>query len=449
MDKVNHYTDHVSGIYKGCVTIDKISCAAELTLGADGVSIRVFDFNKQLKHDFLETVSLNKMVFQSEFNYYILFGLYLMESSFMQVGRDDGFYDYVFTVQGFAFSRGRLDEHSLYRNISVQGEGIVKWSGYTRKLKSILESGLGGKVPSEEDVVEFERKIPNLGVIGLYYLYTYGGVKGLHTVGIDVKPTMVITFEAPVSLSRLIECYIDLYMFLRFLIGSPIIISNVETQTTYELGVSSTQLYLAEKKSNENISAGMLLPYSSIYRDDLEETFPHCIWDNFYNLNNKVRELVKKYVTYTMVNNNEERFLGFYRIIETMTKEDSYYVDKEELSNLLGLSRKFLARRFPNVSLGGFIREIKRCNGNKNNTESCIRHFINGFPNSIIEGFKLKEISVGEVCASRNKIIHQPLFSESPEKIHKHMNSTEVLIKLAMLRSLGVSDKKLEEIIFY
>ncbi|WP_413740328.1 HEPN domain-containing protein [Sodalis sp. RH14] len=449
MDEINYYKDNISERLKGQVIIDDESYAAELFINVDEIKIRLFDFNSKINRTYIEMMSLHSLVFQKGNGQYLLFGLKLNESSFMTIGTNESFDDYTFFAQGFLYSEGELKNNTLFANLSIYGENIKKWSGYTRKLDKIIECGIGNKLPDKEDCVEFEKDIPSVGAIGLYYSYRYGGLNGLHTVGMSVEPHVTITFETPICLDKLIEHYIDLYMILRFFIGSPLMISNVKTQNCSDYGRNYTQFYLAEKKEGKRaIDISMLLPYSTIYRDDSENSFPESVWENYYNpKNNEIKELIKKYMTYSMIHDNEEKFLGFYRIIEIMTAKKSCYVDAERLSNLLKRSRKLLAKEFPSTSLSEFFRAIKRANKSKQNTESCIHHFIKNLPEIVVERLNIKDINISEICNSRNKIIHQPLFLETPEKIYKHMNTTEELTKLALLIRLGIPEPTLEEII--
>ncbi|EGT5650540.1 hypothetical protein RVW07_000440 [Citrobacter freundii] len=453
MDEIDYYTDNVNECLTGYVTIDGGNYVSELSIDDDGIEIRLLDFNSKMNRAYSEVMALNSILFQKGTRYYLLFGLELHESSFMRMGVDGRFSTYTFSAQGFLYSKSRVNTNSLFTSVSIHGENIKKWSGSTRKLDKIIECGLGfsNKLPNDDDCVEFEKNIDGLGKIGLYYSYRYGGLSGLHTVGMDVEPHVTVSFEKPVGLDRLIENYIDLYMILRFFIGGSLMISNIKTNSVSNYGRENIQIYIKEKKEDhKTINTGMFLTYSTIYHDDSEKNFPDSVWEGYFNPeNHEIKELVKKYVTYSMVHSNEEKFLGFYRMIESMTIRKSCYVDEALLSKLLNRSRCLLAKKFPGAPLGDFIRAIKRTNKSKHNTESCIHHFIKSLPESVVIKLDLKKISINEVCKSRNQIIHQPLFSETPSKIYKHMQATEILTKLALLIRLGVPMQKIEEIICY
>lgn len=449
MKEINHYKDSISEPIKGHITIDEENYFSELSINKNEIKIRIFDLNSNKNINYSEIVSLHSIIFNHGISYYLLFDLKINKISSMSMENNGKFNDYIFLAQGFLHSRRELYQSDLFKNLSVYGDNIKKWSGFSHKLDSILNSSFLNKPPNNEDCIEFERKIQGLGIIGLYYSYRFGQLDDLHTVGMSVEPRITITFEKPVSLDKLIEHYTDLYMILRFFIGDSLMISNVWTQRCLEHSGNHTQFYLAEKKDGKKaINSSMLLPYSTIYRDNSENTFPELIWENYYNPENTdTKKLIKQFMTYSMIHNNEERFLGFYRIIEAMTAEKSCYVDEDRLLKLLDASRGLLAKKLPGTSISKFIRAVKKANRSKSNTQMCIQNFIKKLPNIVVEDLKIKDIDIAAICDSRNKIIHQPLFLETPEKIYNNMNATELLTKLALLIRLGIPNEKLEDLI--
>lgn len=451
LNEDNYYLDSISNCLKGSVELGNQFCVAEMTMADNEIKLRIFDFNGEIKRNYAEMDSLNKITFCSGFDKFLLFGLDLNESLHMKVGNDGRFNDYTYSVQGLIRSKVNLNQSSRFSSISVSGENLKRWTGNTKKLERVIQAGLVNRLPDDNDCTLFEKNIPGLGRIGLYYSFRMGGLDGLHTVGMSVEPNFTITFIDEVDLDELIKCYTDLYMLLRFLIGEPINITYVKIHSYSCLGREGASFYLAEKKGElKRNRSSISIPYSSPYYDDSEKEFPSMIWDGYYSQDNgDIKELIKKYVSYTMVNNNDEKFLGFYRILETMTLKKSSYVDENGLTELLKQNKDIFSAKFPNASISDFFRAIKKANKSKYNTESCIHHFINDFPTLMIEELNLRSVQINDICTSRNKIIHQPLFSESADKIYRFMEVTEALAFLAILSNLGISVKKVEEIALF
>jgi len=454
MNNINYHTSETNEHIKGYVTLDNNSYVAELVIIESKIEIRVFDFNRNINHNTMDMFSLKTIVFHGNLRHYQLFGLALNGYSNMKIGPNNTFTDYSYSASGFLHSKSDLNDINFFTGISIYAEKLKKWTGSTRKLDAVLICGLNNTHPENEHLVEFEKHINSIGNIGLYYSYRLGGLNGLHTVGMSISPHITLKFENASDLDQLIEQYIDLYMILRFLIGDSLDISRINILSEYITSSAfgdGIELFLPEKKTKStNKPQGTFIPYSSVYRDNTEDTFPNIIWGSYYNQNLGInKSLLKKFITYTMVDNNEEKFLGYYRILESITMKTSYYVDESDLEVLLKRARGLLSRKFPNSSMSEFIRAVKRANKNKANTESCIIKFIKSLPPALTEGINLNKLPINEICTTRNKIIHQPLFSASPEVIYRYMEITEALTKLAMLIQLEIPIEKIEEIAYY
>lgn len=453
MKEINFYKDNINEQFKGYVSLNSTRHGAELTVSDNTISIRIFDFNKKLNRKEIDIFSLHQIIFHCGITSYLLFGLDFKTCSFMKLGHDESFDDFSYSAKGFLHTKLDLSRIHKFTGISIHAEKLKAWAGNTRKLDAVIACGLNNTQPNPSDLVEFKKKIKGFGSIGLYYSYVHGGLEGLHTVGMSISPHIILEFENDLVFTDLLEQYIDLYTLLRFVIGNNLelsivtIFSDNDFSNTFERTI---QLYLPEKRTKKpTYPTGILIPYSSMYQNGKEDIFPHMIWDYYYNQDLRTnRALLKKFVSYSMISSTEEMFLGFYRIIETITMKKSCFVEEEKLSVFLNKARGILSKTFPNSSISDFIRAIKRANKSKNNTEKCIRQFIKNLPPHFTESIGLKQLPINKICLSRNNIIHQPLFSESPEKIYKHMQITEALTILALLIELGVTMEKIEEISF-
>ena len=163
MTEVDYFSGNAREYIKGYVTIDRNNCFAELIIHGNEIKIRLLNFNGKLKVEYPDLMRLSHVLFHHGVSCYLLFGLDWNESSFLKIGSDETYNDYSFSAQGFLYSSKYIDELDLYTEIRIYGENIKKWSGCTRKLDSILECGLNGKLPSGNDCFEFEKKIKEIG----------------------------------------------------------------------------------------------------------------------------------------------------------------------------------------------------------------------------------------------------------------------------------------------
>lgn len=448
MKNIKYYRESVDEHRKGVIRVDGEDYPADLKITQSNIEIRFFDFSHKINRDFSGILSLKTAVFNGGGDFFRLFGMELNESSFRFIDPSSSFNDYTYSASGFLYSRADLNDIDMYQGLSFYSNGINNWFGNTEKLNKIINQALVNKMPEQEDLVEFERRIKDVGRVGGYYGYRYGGLDGLHTVGMSVTPHISLHLENKVDLNGLLERYTDLYMLMRFIIGRQLDFTDVKVRTSENIRHRDISLYFPERNSNSSeLHNSMSLVYSSLYNDGSEKKFPLQIFDNYFcGKENEINLLLKKFINYSLIDSDEEKFLGFYRIIERATFKQSYYVDKDKLSVLLDRSRSILQRSFPGSSISKFKRAVIRANGSKESTETCIRHYIKELPEEFVIALGLDKIKVDDLCRIRNNIIHQPFFSVSVSKLHDCMVISKILSLVILMERLGIPYSLIEEV---
>jgi hypothetical protein len=448
MRETDFFHNDVNENYKGLITIDNEKYAAELNVTKSNLEVRFFDFNNKLSRDFSSLNSLETAVFYSGGLFFRFFGMELSKASFRAIGRGDSVNDYTFSAKGFLYSRIDLNDIKLYQAISFYSKGINQWLGNTLKLNKIINESVAGRLPEQEGLVEFKRTIKNVGNLGGYYSYRYGGLGDIYTVGMSVTPHLTLHFENLVDLNGLIDNYVDLYMIMRFLIGDQLYFTSIRIHIEDRSKFANINLYIPERSfSGSALHNSMSFPYSSAYNDDSEKKFPLHIFDNYFSEGvNETKLLLKKFVNYSLVDSDEERFLGFYRILERLTFKQSFYMDETELSMLLEQSKRILQEKLKDSSVSKFKRAVLRANKSKENTETCIRYYIRNMPQEFVARMGLDKIKIDELCKVRNNMTHQPLFSVSGAKLHDCMITSKLLVCIILMSELGVPFNQIEEV---
>lgn len=448
MKDIDFYRDEINEERKGVITIDKEDFAAELKITKFHIEVRFFDFNNRMERDYSSLLKLETAVFCSGGMFFRLLGMVLSGSSFRLIGQANSFNDYKFTAQGLLFSRINLNHIEEYQALSFYSKGIDSWLGNTLKLNRIINDGVVGKLPEQENLVEFERALKSVGVFGGYYSYKYGGLDTIYTVGMSVMPHVTLRFERSVDLNGLIDNYIDLYMLMRFLIGNRLNFTSVNVHLKNSSSQTKIKLYLPEKNNaGSELHNAVSLLYSSAYHDDSEMKFPLHIFDNYYSKEDKeIRLLIKKFISYSLLDGDEEKFLGFYRILEKITFRQSFYADEAELSALLDRAKGILQKKFSGLSVSKFKRAMLRANKSKENTETCVRYYIKSMPEDFVGRMGLNKIKIDELCRIRNSMTHQPFFSVSEAKLHDCMITAKLLVSIMLMGKLGVPYNLIEEV---
>ena len=74
--------------------------------------------------------------------------------------------------------------------------------------------------------------------------------------------------------------------------------------------------------------------------------------------------------------NPEDKFLGFFRILEKLTFKGKEFVDADKLNQLIDKTRLFLYKNLGNKkSVDNFLKRLPKWNKSKYNTEKCIQDF--------------------------------------------------------------------------
>ncbi|MEN4697009.1 hypothetical protein [Pantoea agglomerans] len=448
MKDIDFYRDDINEELKGVITIDNEDYAAELKIKKFQIEVRFFDSNNKMERDYSSLLELESAVFCSGGMFFRLFGMEMSGTSFRLIGQANSFNDYKFTAEGLLFSRVNLNCINEYQTLGFYSKGTDAWLGNTSKLNEIINDGFMGKVPEQESLVEFERALKNVGVVGAYYSYKYGGLGTIYTVGMSVAPHITLRFDHSVDLNGLIDKYIDLYMLMRFLTGDRLNFTSVYVHLKSGFNNEDVKFYLPEKNNTgSKLNNAMSLLYSSSYHDDSEKKFPLHIFENYFSDEDKeINLLIKKFVNYSLIDSEEERFLGFYRILERVTFKQSFYVDEAELSALLDRAKGILQKKFEKLSVSKFKRAIIRANKSKESTETCVRHYIKSMPEGFVNRMRLNEIKIDELCSVRNSMTHQPFFSVSEAKLHDCVITAKLLVSIILMSKLGVSYNLIEEV---
>lgn len=448
MKDIELFRVDVNEHFKGSIKIDNEDYAAELNITKNHIEVRFFDFNNRMSRDYSSLLSLETAVFNGGGLFFRFFGMELSGASFRLIGHVNSFKDYKFSAKGVIYSRSNLNNIESYQAISFYSGGINKWLGNTSKINKIINDSIVSKLPEQADLVEFKRTLKNYGTLGGYYSYKYGGLDGIYSVGMSVTPHITLHFEKLVDLNGLLDNYIDLYMIMRFLIGKHLNFTSVKICAGNQSTHKDINLYLPEKiYSGSELHNAMSFPYSSAYHDASEKQFPLHIFDNYFSEENKeVNLLLKKFINYSLVDSDEERFLGFYRILEMITYKQSFYVDENELSVLLERAKGILQKKFKGSSISKFKRAVLRANKSKENTETCVRRYIKNMPQEFVSRMGLNKIKIDELCKVRNNMTHQPLFSVSESKLYDCMVTSKLLVCIILMSKLGVPINQIEEV---
>ncbi len=136
--------------------------------------------------------------------------------------------------------------------------------------------------------------------------------------------------------------------------------------------------------------------------------------------------------------NPEERFLGYFRILESLCFNKKSYLDEVLLEKLSNRIKPYLIKVFGDKkSVTSFLKGLPRYNNSKYNTQKCILDFYLKIPVLLSGTWKLEKSNIGEICKLRNDITHANDYSISDSRLEENVKFIEVLLVFSLFEKLA------------
>jgi len=146
--------------------------------------------------------------------------------------------------------------------------------------------------------------------------------------------------------------------------------------------------------------------------------------------------------------NTEDRFLGYFRVIESLTRKQKEYLDPEKLNDLLIRSKPFLHKKFKDKkNVNSFIKGITRYNKSKYNTAKCIQDFYNEIPSATTKYWKYQKHDIQKICQLRNDITHANDYQITNQELYLITCFIELLLIFALALQLGIKPENCAEFV--
>jgi hypothetical protein len=381
------------------------------------------------------------LICKSQNRTFILIGLRYVSFRTITIpdqNKDIRFFEYVFEVDHVIFSPTNLYENNSILSISIHSDAIEKWIGNTETQEEIIRS-YHSKEPGFYSPPEFVQKLNDLGKICVEYNLPIHSSSSDFSSGINFPPTLSLRLDYSIHFNQLNKIYSNIYSLMAFFIGNDFSVELV--RIGFESGQEGTFYYLSEKKSPKYDQSYALFPLGKNLRFDFESlpSLPLSTFNSYMSLPESQIGYFKKYLRYRRMENPEERFLGFFRILESLCLKKKNFLDEELLEDLITRVKPCLIKRFDDKkNVTSFLKGIPRLNSSKYNTEKCIQDFYSKIPSRIVENWKLKKSDIGAICKLRNDITHANDYYASEFEIEEKSKFIEILLVLALFEKIDV-----------
>ena len=417
--------------------------AAELNLSPEAIILKIMGERHEGRDFSCGWGEIDQLTCRDLNSTFLLQKLRLVSSSSRMIphrNRSIGFFENVYEVDHVIFSPNNVYQDGIVLSLSIHSEAIKKWVGNTEKQEEIIRS-YHNKEPifdSPEKLTEFGQEMPNYGGV---YLSMHSSSPGFSS-GICFPPSISLVFENPISINASYCKYLEIYSLLALFNGNDFAVDLIEVKFGSSSFSQAGTIYFPTTNNIPRHDQGYpLFPLGKNIRFDslgLPE-LPLESFNYYFSLPDKKRGYFKKLLTYQRMDNPEERFLGFFRILESLCFKKKFFLDEDVLEDLSKRIKPYLVKRFNDKkSVASFLKGIPRYNGSKYNTEKCIQDFYVKVPVEISKNWTVQKSDIGSICSLRNDITHANDYYVSVHEVEEKSKFVEVLLILALFESINI-----------
>lgn len=412
----------------------------KLTLSPDECYIEIFTEREPSKN--FSSSTFLKCVNITHSKTYLLFGLdnVYMSHGLLDINKSEAIctYSFKFKIKFALFIEGIIKPNARIKNIKFNSKFLKKWTMDTSTQNKIFENYLMHKGFDTYSGTEFFQKIQNYGTIGLYYLPTLYTSLDVLESGLKIHPKLLLTFKRKVKIEDIYDEYLKLYQLLTLFNGSDIKADFIEVDFG-DSRFNTPSLYFSSFQKEENLNYTILpLGKDVIFSDQGLLPLPLNFFNVYYNLPKFKLEFFARFLKYKRLHSREDKFLGYFRLLEKLTAKQKCFVDDEELTKLLDKSKSYLIKKLNTnkKTIESLSARISYANKLKYNTEKCIADFYDTIPEYIRNHLEYKKTDLNNIVDLRNRITHAKDYIIEDHQLYKYTIFIHSLLYLAIINIL-------------
>lgn len=374
---------------------------------------------------------------------FILLDVKLFKSQNSRLNENIGsFYD-EYEVSEILFNSKNNVKIDNFIQLSFSSKDLQKWIKTTNLQRKILDNYLL-KEHSNIDLKEVVIDIEDMYLI-IHYPTTRYLDSSNNRAGIKFKPTINLSFQQEVSFEYIRKKYFELLNLLYLVFGYDLNIDEINL-----LNDESSFSYFYKQKLDRTYDKNVFIPlgHNLKFNNNIMET-PLSIFQNYFKLDDYKKSFFKVFRKYKMFHYTEDKFLGYFRILENLM------FDKKEK-----FTESYMKIYLENINLSDEEKLEEKSKLEKNLDKSIIDRkekikfivFHNKFINVVSDNYKLKVnfTDVEEIVKLRNDISHFNDYKITQNNLEKYIDYLEILVNYVLLRLIGYSDESfLNNMIFY
>lgn len=355
-----------------------------------------------------------------------------------------GHFEYKYSVSHVVFVPGSFTSKVMVCAVELESPSIARWVGYTVAQDKIVQSHIEGTLFSFSSVApdEFVQPLGDLGTLHVVYKPTTHYSSESFSMGLRFPPALLLTFNALKGGVEVVDTLRKIETLFSFLTGHPLDIKKIrlisEEGGRYGLSLYTPRTTYAESDRNYHFfPLGRNLRLAS--QLGLPE-FPLDSFTEYFCLAPKDQRYFEKYLKYRKLQNPEERFLGYFRLLEKLCFQKDFFLDESKLINLIDRAKPYLVRYFEDEkNVKRLLKGLPRLNSSKLNTAGCILRFLETLPTKLRDSWIFGPSDIDAICKVRNDLTHANEFEPEEFEMERKAKFIEVLLVISLLRTIGVA----------
>ena len=354
-----------------------------------------------------------------------------------------------FSVKYFCLRNNRPNCYSKTDKIScvkIISPTINTWLGVTEKQLKIVKYHLKDtpEKPALDLLCEFGVKINEHFDISLHYNMAWRRDLNNFSSIAEFPPYLLLSFgkDYP-EIGTVNQIVSDLFSFFYSLTGYHISIERAFVSFPSQTSFFPYYNYEAAPIDGDLKNYNILMPYSSdspFYKEN-EVEFPIECFRNYFNLSCESKDIFNKFSIYSKLQNLEEKFLGYFRVVERLTHKNDFYVEPSLLDPMIdGLRSQLIENKIKGKNAKNLTHRFKKVNLQKINSESAIIAFMKSLDKSVYE--KVYHISedIPKIVRLRNDITHCNSYYYEQEVLEYYVLVLDYFAHILLWREIGLSN---------
>lgn len=351
------------------------------------------------------------------------------------------FFEYNFEIEYIITSPHDGIANDSFTTFQIFSETLQSWVGNTTTQKNILFSNNRDDLNLFEYVDEVKT-----GKKGFEFSIYYN-LKLFHSIydnqsGKEFPASFNFSYNEPIDGHVLKTEYNNVYNLFAVLTGDELEINKVHVIYNNPQYHFIGSLYYPIKKNTKRNNS-ILFPFGKDLQHDTRNlpSTPLVVFQKFFNLNQLNSGYFKKYVKYRRIKMVEERFLGFFRLLESLCYKEARILDENHLKNVCVKIKPILLEEFEEKdkkNINKFIKGLARYNKSKYNTEKCLLDFYKEMPENIKNKWTFSKGDFNKICKLRNDLTHANDHDETEINIIKMTKFIEMLLVFKLFEVVGI-----------